>query len=252
MIKLFKHDFLENYAPIVGANVFLVLCWIITTHNPTTDDQFFWLFLFSNAFLFSGSLALVVLIALAILRSTQQKLFGKQAYLTWSLPLSIDTILLAKIAINVFWVAFSMFCLGLALILPYALSCDNFRDFLDALTSYLGQHGARLSKYALTTLLVFTLLYLEFLLVLSLLHALKPKYAASLLGLVFFILIDLCLLIPSRVFLPWATYGHFDYYVSFFSADMQESLHFLGVECLKIVCLYALVRTLLLKRLELE
>ncbi|WP_104625457.1 hypothetical protein [Helicobacter felis] len=253
MIKLFKRDFLEHCRPILGLYLFLILCWEITQHPARfflNSPIFFLLF---NVFLISGFITLFIVIFLALLRTTQQDLFGQQAFLTWSLPLSVDRILMAKIASNLAWIALGLIALILVNILDALLASRSFGEFMEGVKFYLTQHGLRLLQHALLFFLVATLSILKILAIFALLHSLKLKRWAIFWGILLFALINATLALPSVFFHQESasTDPLFTLYVYFPFLETQASLSALILECFKIIGLYALVRYLILKHLEL-
>ncbi len=253
VIKLFKRDFLEHCRPILGLYLFLILCWEITQHPARfflNSPIFFLLF---NVFLISGFITLFIVIFLALLRTTQQDLFGQQAFLTWSLPLSVDRILMAKIASNLAWIALGLIALILVNILDALLASRSFGEFMEGVKFYLTQHGLRLLQHALLFFLVATLSILKILAIFALLHSLKLKRWAIFWGILLFALINATLALPSVFFHQESasTDPLFTLYVYFPFLETQASLSALILECFKIIGLYALVRYLILKHLEL-
>ncbi|BCZ17318.1 hypothetical protein NHP190003_06000 [Helicobacter sp. NHP19-003] len=251
MFKIFKHDFLENYAPIVGTQVFLIFCWVFLSQKEGNVL----VFLIANFFLFLGSGVLLVLIFAAAMRSTQQKLFGTEGYFTFSLPLSIDAILWAKIAINLTWVLLSILGFFVALFLSYL--CHTKAPSL----SDLSPEGLPYVLNALGLFLLFCLLlYLKLLLVLALLNIGRFKRFPKLTGLVFFVGISFGLSLPSQIlqqiFLSPKNAilqdSYLAFYANYFFLDTGTSALFLGLEFFKAGVLYAITRWLLVHKLALE
>ncbi|BDQ26940.1 hypothetical protein HHE02_11930 [Helicobacter heilmannii] len=251
MFKIFKHDFLENYAPIVGIQVFLIFCWVFLSQKEGNVL----VFLMANFFLFLGSGVLLVLIFAAAVRSTQQKLFGAEGYFTFSLPLSIDVILGAKIAVNLTWVLLSMVGFFLALFLAYL--CHTKAPSL----SDLSPQGLPYVLNALGLFLLFwLLLYLKLLLVLTLLNIGRFKRFAKLTGLVFFVGLSFVLSIPSQILQKFLLSpknallqdSYLAFYANYFFLDKTTTLLFLGLEFFKVGVLYATTRWLLVHKLALE
>ncbi|WP_104757907.1 hypothetical protein [Helicobacter salomonis] len=248
MKHIFKYDFLDSYTPIVGTHVFLLICTLLVSKDWLALD-----FLGEMLFFF-GSGILVVCLIVALLRSLSETLFGKQAYLTWSLPLSVDQILLPKLMINLFWIVLSLFFLLLALALSYAL--NHSHEFFHALLSSLYKNCTQFGKHALTLLFFFALLYLKFLLVLSLLHAFKLKRLRKLIGLALFVLISVFLDLPSRWLYQFyqhtLDYGYIEFYLKLPFLEKHAIVVFWLLESCKIIGLYLTIRWLLLRHLNLE
>lgn len=251
MFKIFKHDFLENYTPIVGTLAFLVLCWVFLSQKEGNVL----VFLMANFLLFLGSGVLLVLIFTAAVRSTQQKLFGAEGYFTFSLPLSIDAILGAKIAVNLTWVLLSMVGFFLALFLAYL--CHTKAPSL----SDLSPQGLPYVLNALGLFLLFwLLLYLKLLLVLTLLNIGHFKRFPKLTGLVFFVGISFALSLPSQILQKLLLSpknailqdSYLAFYANFFFLDTSTTALFLGLEFFKAGLLYAITRWLLVHKLALE
>lgn len=246
-------------------NVFVVLCWVFLA-SPFNNGRDALVFAFQNFLLLLGSLALVVFIFMATLRSTQQKLFGKEGYLTFSLPLCIDHILLPKIAINLFWVILSLACIPIALVLSYALhTYDHPQHFLSSLWDLGLRRQEDILNFVTSTflfLLFYTLLYLKLLLTLSLLHTGKFKRFPKLTGLAIFMGLSIALELPSKLLQHYfLSDPHFDlpdgylaFYYNFFNIFNTHAIKvvFLGTEILKVLGLYFAIRWLILNKLELE
>ncbi|CRF40535.1 hypothetical protein [Helicobacter ailurogastricus] len=251
MFKVFKHDFLENYLSIVCTQLFLVFCWVFLSQKE--GDVL--VFLVANFFLLLGSGVLAVLIFAAVVRSTQQKLFGAEGYFTFSLPLSVDAILGAKIAVNLSWVLLSIFSFFLALLFSYL--CSTKAPSL----SDISPQGLPYILRALGLFLLFCLLlYLKLLLALTLLNIGRFKRFPKLMGFLFFVGISFILSLPShalqKLFLgPENTIlqdSYLVFYANFFFLDTGTTALFLGLEFLKGGILYALIRWLLVHKLALD
>ncbi|BCD46468.1 hypothetical protein [Helicobacter suis] len=226
MLKVFKHDFLENYLSIIGALLFLILGWILGQQRLTIGIFF----------LPMGGLILIVLLFIATMRSTQQKLFGPEGYLTFSLPVGIDALLCAKIAINLIWILLS---LGVFVLLFCQFSWTDFPE-----------SWAFMLKKAGLFSLFYLLLYLKLLLVLTLLHMGKFKRFKKIAGLVLFIAVESFLQLPSILLEKFQSEGGTFPYSSYF--ESHQTIWFFTGEGVKILFLYGLIRWLLVHKLELE
>ncbi|WP_121022003.1 hypothetical protein [Helicobacter vulpis] len=248
MKRIFKHDFLESYPSIVGTQVFLCGCMVLISADWLALE------LLGGVLVFLGSCVLALCLTLAFLRSLFEKLFGQEAYLTWSLPLNVDHILLPKLAINLFWIVLGLLFLLLALALSFAL--NNGPDFFSAFLSALTQNCVRFGKHAFILLLFFALLYLKILLVLSVLHAFKLKSLPKLTGLALFILLSVILDIPTRWLYQFyqqsLDYGYLEFYLSLPFLETRAMVWFWLLESSKVIALYWGSRWLLVKYLSLE
>ncbi len=99
-LKLLKHDFMDNYLPVILINVMICISVAIFA-------------MFSNKLEVVSALGAIITILyvflaiftlFAIIRTFDRKLFSPEAYLTFSLPVSIDLILLSKILIAILWI----------------------------------------------------------------------------------------------------------------------------------------------------
>ncbi|WP_104749488.1 hypothetical protein [Helicobacter cynogastricus] len=255
MIKLLKKDFLEHCRPILGLYLFLILCWEMVQHPAHIflflNSPVF--FLLASIFFISGFIALFILMFLALLRTTQQDLFGKQAFLTWCLPLSVDRILIAKIASNLVWAIFGLIVLVIVNTLDTLLESRSFGEFMEGVKIYLTQHGTRLLQHGLFFSLSITLSILKILAIFALLHSFKIKRGTIFLGCLFFILLNTLLVLPSIIFHQENTSSDplFTLYILFPFLETQTFFTALTFESLKIIGLYVLVRYLISKHLEL-
>lgn len=108
--KLLKYEFLENIASVALINiVLLILLYFMRFFIYSRTNDLHWIlgiFLSLSPIVIITSLVFLLNI---IIKTLYSRLFSKEGYLTLSLPLSIDSILISKILISMLWVAISAF-----------------------------------------------------------------------------------------------------------------------------------------------
>lgn len=112
--KLLKYEFLENIVSIALINILLLgLFYIMTIYLNGDIDDLSWIFGFVFALTPITIFFLFIFLLNIIIKTLYARLFNQEGYLTFSLPVSIDAILVSKILISMLWVSISafVFCL---------------------------------------------------------------------------------------------------------------------------------------------
>jgi len=99
--KLLKHEFKNSYLEITILNgaiigLTLIIALIINVDQPL-------LIALPIISLFSLYFAAYILLIINIVKSFSQKLFSKEGYLTLTIPVSIDKIIISKFIVNIIW-----------------------------------------------------------------------------------------------------------------------------------------------------
>ncbi|MDO7252635.1 hypothetical protein [Helicobacter cappadocius] len=261
MRKIFKYDFLDNYLGILFIDILVCLSILGMGFFSQTEYAKYFASDIINMICFitlivSGFLWFAFII-LAVLDSINKKMFSLQGYLTFSLPLKIDEILIPKILINVFWIAFSSILLAITLYINtfwnhYGMLDMFFRQFIAGILSH-----PFWTFLAYVNFLVWIALFLvKFLLVLGILNIGKIKKYRLMIGILIFIALQIILEIIKNqfsIFVPNLR----DFYNSIFA--MNDSLLYTqgyGIQILintiELLVIYAIARYLIKNKLELE
>lgn len=106
LLKLLKYEIWENLPPILTLNgVVLLLMLIMKLARINSIESVLSLVFF--AIVPFGILIANVFLVIVVVKSLSARLFTSEGYLTLSLPVGIDTILIAKILANLFWIIIS-------------------------------------------------------------------------------------------------------------------------------------------------
>lgn len=131
MFKVFKHDFKSSYKEFLildGVWIFVTVILGIAINLFFNLTNTFSIFVLVGAFMayIFALCASVVLIIVFIVKSINQKFFTKEGYLTFSLPISVDKLMISKILVNIFWIFFEIviFLLSLGIILLFTNNLD--------------------------------------------------------------------------------------------------------------------------------
>ena len=111
-IKLMiKHTFKESYKSMLILNGVLLGSMFLISLFILIVNEAFLLTPFGSFFIVMGAILIVVLIYAAIIgiiytvyKTMNQKLFTNEGYLTFTLPVSVDSIIISKIVVNLIWI----------------------------------------------------------------------------------------------------------------------------------------------------
>ena len=153
--------------------------------------------------------AAIILILKNIIMSFYKKMFDKQGYLTFTLPVSTNQIILSKLIVNFLWVIFSFLVLTLSGIIVFLISSEQSIEILKTVFNevYLQLEKFGLLRADLIILysivgLVGIIIGLEYLLViLSLLNIGKFKKHKFIKGILIFIVFNFVINIISSIIL---------------------------------------------------
>ncbi|PAF44261.1 hypothetical protein [Helicobacter sp. 11S02596-1] len=256
MKKLLKYDFLDNYTSILLINVlvfFSIIGASFFSKLSFYENRFLGIFVVIFYIILFICLGLwFVVLVLAILNSINKKLFCPQGYLTFSLPLSIDTILIAKILINLFWIAISLVLFYLALYIGANIN-PNVQNIISSIYEYVFSNPLNAFLSHLSTLVSIALVLIEFLFILSLLNIGKIKKHRFIAGI--FIFLGLEIIIGVCKSIIWGLLPNFyvDYLSQITLYPLVQFFTFnIGVNVIEFIIFYFLTRFLIKNKLELE
>ncbi|MCL2522647.1 MAG: hypothetical protein FWE36_07320 [Erysipelotrichales bacterium] len=128
-LKLFKHDFKESKQEMIIINILLLiltvgLAFAIRMQMETV------LFMLGSVYFFFY-FAYFGLLIRSLIKTLNNRLFTREGYLTLTLPVSIDKILLSKFLINFFWLAVAGITMMIsAVLMIMILGGADFINFL--------------------------------------------------------------------------------------------------------------------------
>lgn len=116
-LKLLKYEIMENLAPILlinGVLLFLILLirLSVTSLAESSNPMIIALWIAIPI----GIFASIVFLIITIIKSLHQRLFSKEGYLTLSLPVGIDAILVSKILASLLWIVLTNIIVALFII----------------------------------------------------------------------------------------------------------------------------------------
>lgn len=125
-----KHSARYTAAIYLATLAFAAISVIALLFNST------WLGVMSCFMLYFAGVASVIVTLVSVIKNFYDTLYGKQGYLTFTLPVKGSTILLSKLIVSVLWIVVGFLVMGatLAVILFYAKdkSAGIFDSFADA------------------------------------------------------------------------------------------------------------------------
>lgn len=260
MRKILKYDFLDNYLGIFFIDILVCCCILIMGFF---SQEAYAKYLISDMVsmicfitLVIGCFLWVIFMILAVLDSINKKLFSSEGYLTFSLPLGIDSILLPKILINVFWVGASFVLLFLSLYINtfwshFGMMNMIFTGFASGII-----HHPFWAFLAYVNFLFWVGLFLvKFLLVLGILNIGKIKKHRLIVGIVVFIFLQIILEIIKNQFSIFAP-SYEDFYNNILTRNTALYTQGYGIQILinaaEFFVIYLITRYLIKNKLELE
>lgn len=185
--KLLKYEFLENIASVALINTVLFALLIII--KVYIDSDFNWIIAIIISIIPIALFVSIVFLVTIVIRTLYLGLFSQEGYLTLSLPVSIDAILISKILISALWILISIFVVLLWLIfIAFAINDASYviQQFLLLISNYSFLEIIRILLLGIVLLIKpITLL----LLVLSILHIGKIVRFRKLIGILLFMII---------------------------------------------------------------
>ena len=186
--KLLKYEFLENIASVALINVaLLALLYIMRMCLNGNLNNSHWIVGVIIALAPVAILASSVFLLNIIIKTLYARLFSQEGYLTLSLPVSIDAILISKILTSMLWVLISVFVVWLWFV---SVIDDRFhimyKFFRIIVENYTFLDILRFIVFAL----VFTLKPIVLVLfILSILHIGKITKFRQIIGIILFVVI---------------------------------------------------------------
>lgn len=193
MVKLLKHEFKQSYQEFTIVFVAMILMSVIIGFLEKL-----WLSFFSSLMIIAlyGLLIIVgVILVINVVTSFNRKIFGREGYLTLTLPLSIDKILISKIIVNFFWIILIGLSFIISVSIVSAISYGTRLFFLDYNSANINYLLLGIINAALGTFLSIFILIL----VLGILNIGKVKKFKILIGLSIFYGVSLVISWISKI-----------------------------------------------------
>lgn len=186
--KLLKYEILDNLAPILLINgillvLILTLRFLFTeqTHNPATMA----LFVIIPICIFIS----IVFLIMTIVKSLYQRLFSQEGYLTLSLPVGIDSILISKIITSLIWIVLTNIIVSLFVVFIIGIEDSSiYAKIYDFLSEMFGSYFFAGLFIVLTNLITIISLITLVLFIISLLNIGKINRFRILIGILLFLL----------------------------------------------------------------
>ena len=220
--KLLKYEFLENIASVALINTVLFALLIII--KVYIDSDFNWIIAIIISIIPIALFVSIVFLVTIVIRTLYLGLFSQEGYLTLSLPVSIDAILISKILISALWILISIFVVLLWLIfIAFAINDASYviQQFLLLISNYSFLEIIRILLLGIVLLIKpITLL----LLVLSILHIGKIVRFRKLIGILLFMIILFIETIAVNVLYLYIDSNMIDYMV--FVRSLVDSISY--------------------------
>lgn len=100
-LNLFKYEILSSAKSLLFAYVLGMICYLMVSSFRNTDGIIQFVIAFVSVASFG---AFFVILVLRVFHTFWREIFGAQGYLTLTLPVSLDAILLSKIFTYTFWI----------------------------------------------------------------------------------------------------------------------------------------------------
>lgn len=259
--KLLKHEFKNSYFEILITNIVFVVLSLFVAVTLTSRSAV--ILILSLTTLFIVIIALFVILIYNIIKSFNKKMFTSEGYLTFTLPVSVDSLIISKLICNIVLYFFTVLCVafGFFIILAVNIDFDNLVKIFKEILQIINILPLLIRAIAFAFQLILTLLILLF--ALALLNAGKIRRHKMLVGFAVFFGIALIFNWVSNLFvvLPYGLHYfdgfnivHFEDYHGLAGLDIYIVLNFnkLFWTLLFIPGLYFLSRNLIYKHLELE
>ncbi len=247
--KLLKYEFLENIASVALINTVLFALLIII--KVYIDSDFNWIIAIIISIIPIALFVSIVFLVTIVIRTLYLGLFSQEGYLTLSLPVSIDAILISKILISALWILISIFVVLLWLIfIAFAINDASYviQQFLLLISNYSFLEIIRILLLGIVLLIKpITLL----LLVLSILHIGKIVRFRKLIGILLFMIILFIETIAVNVLYLYIDSNMIDYMV--FVRSLVDSISYyinFFANLFVILIYYFLSRYLIKNKLE--
>ncbi len=146
---LMKHGLRENLFPMIIANLIMIVAFLILGVIILVGDMS----IFNNpwgSILLTGLITIIALsifgsvglLLYSIVRTMYQKMFSKEGYLTFTLPISVDQLVISKILVNLIWIAsvYISIVIGSTFIVM-ATTIRGVNIGIDGIVSSIGMYG---------------------------------------------------------------------------------------------------------------
>lgn len=131
--KVLKHEFKNSYFDITIVNGSLILAGVLNAMLIRTRLSL--LYSLSSTALAGLIIASFVILLMNIVNSFNKKMFSSEGYLTFTLPVSVDNLLIGKLIVNMVWYLFTTFAIALSISLfIYSAISAGFPELLELLS----------------------------------------------------------------------------------------------------------------------
>lgn len=247
--KLLKYEFLDNITSIALINAVLFVLLIIIKVYIDSDSN--WMIAIIITITPIAIFISFVFLVTIIIRSLYSRLFSQEGYLTLSLPVNIDAILISKILISALWILTSIFVVLLWFIfIAFVINDASYviKQFLLLISNYSFLEIIRIVLLGIILLIKpITLL----LLVLSILHIGKIVRFRKFIGILLFMIILFIETIAINVLYLYIDSNMIDYMA--FVHSLVDSINYyinFFANLLVILIYYFLSRYLIKNKLE--
>ena len=185
-LKLIKHEFKNSWLEITIICPAIIIVSLIFSLSVSIQGESYLVAIMSILTLSLLYIAAVSLVIINIVRSINKKLFSNEGYLTLTLPVSVDQLILTKVFVNFIWivVTFITFFVSLLLI-GSTLGADAF----SSVASYVYEHPLIVLLAIIFTSIEALVFIVSLILVLGLLNTGRIKKLKLLVGIILYYLI---------------------------------------------------------------
>lgn len=263
LLKLMKHEFRNNFKEIMLVNGgIIVVSALISFLSGLKLFRLASFLLLSLSILYIISIALIVI---SVIRSFHTKMFTNQGYLTMTLPISTDHLLLSKIIVNLIWIILTVIIFAVSLILTIStfLGTDVL-SILGGIHSILTTNPLGVLIYIIYSSISLLLFIMSIILTLAILNIGKIKKYTLLIGIAIFYGLNFAiqLLNSTLIIVPYALtlnankvmlvkFNPGEVNGAFIGNPLFMSLNSLIITCGCIIGFYFISRHLIKNKLEL-
>lgn len=137
--KVLKYEFLENMTPILLINGILIVLILTIRLFVGAVDSYYDLNWFASMLIMLTPFMIfcsIIFLVIVILKSLNSRLFSTEGYLTLSLPVKLDSILVSKIIVSASYILLSLLVVFLWVFLMIgSIEIDVFRKAYETLRS---------------------------------------------------------------------------------------------------------------------
>ncbi|MCK9536553.1 MAG: hypothetical protein M0R05_03005 [Bacilli bacterium] len=261
--KLFKHEFKNTYLEITIINISIIVMSVICALLfRLKTSVFLTLTIITLVFLLMGAF---IMLFLNIVKSFNRKMFTNEGYLTFTLPVSVDNIIISKIITNIIWYFITAIVLVFSLFLILTINSDYTGVDFKIFKYFNLSHIPPLLIITVRTVIDLLLFLIFLLFTLSVLNIGKIHRYKTLVGFALYFglsivsswIKNLFVVIPFGLYFSGNSYyigriNNISNIVPFFNNAPLIDFNCLLWNLLMIIGLYILSRLMIIKKLELE